>query len=97
MKDLSVLRSPVLSNSLRTLRVCATDSVADFSPVAACTNLESLDLFNTALADLSILKGMKLHTLVVGRTAVSDLTVLAGMPLEGSTSPRRKSPTSRRC
>jgi Leucine-rich repeat (LRR) protein len=65
------------------LRVSATNSVADFSPVAACTNLESLDLFDTALVDLSILKGLKLHALVVGRTAVSDLTILADMPLEG--------------
>ena len=82
-KDLSVLRSPELSKSLRHLRVVKNDSVAGFyDPVAACVNLESFDAHGSALADLSILTGMKLHTLLLGATAVSDITVLAGMPLE---------------
>jgi Leucine-rich repeat (LRR) protein len=105
VKDLSVLRSPVLSNSLRILRVADSYSITDFSPIAACTNLESLDLYHTALADLSILKGMKLHDLVVGGTAVSDIAALAGMPLEGiylastkvtDVSPLLKCPTLKR-
>jgi serine/threonine protein kinase/Leucine-rich repeat (LRR) protein len=82
-KDLSVLRSPELSKSLRHLRVVNSENIADFyAPVAACTNLESFDAHGSALADLSILTGMKLHRLLLGATAVSDITALAGMPLE---------------
>jgi Leucine-rich repeat (LRR) protein len=82
-KDLSVLRSPVLSKSLRQLRLVDSEGVADFyAPVAACVNLETFDAHGSGLANLSILKGMNLHTLKIGNTAVSDISLLAGMPLE---------------
>ena len=47
----------------------------------ACTNLELLDAYGLPLTDLSIFKGMKLKTLVIGASAVADLSPLAGMPL----------------
>jgi Leucine-rich repeat (LRR) protein len=82
-KDLSVLRSPELSQTLRNLNIVNCNSVADFyAPVAACTNLESFDAHGSALIDLSILKGMNLHSLKLGDTGVSDISALAGMPLE---------------
>src|SRR5262249_57910922 len=80
--DLSPLRSPALRDSLRELKLWRT-KVTDFSPVAGCASLESLDAFGLPLEDLSILKGMKLRTLLIGSTEVTDISPLAGMPLEG--------------
>jgi Leucine-rich repeat (LRR) protein len=79
--DLSPLRSPVLRDSMRELRLGRT-KVVDFSPVAGCVKLEVFDASDTALANLSVVKGMKLRTLMVARTAVADVSVVAGMPLE---------------
>jgi Leucine-rich repeat (LRR) protein len=79
--DLSPLRSPALRDSLRELRVWRT-KVTDFSPVAGCTKLQVFDAADTALSDLSIVKGTKLHSLLIERTAVADLAPVAGMPLE---------------
>jgi Leucine-rich repeat (LRR) protein len=80
VKDLSPLRSPTLRDSLRELRVWRT-KITDFSPVAGCAKLELFDAADTQLTDLSIIKGMKLHTLLIERTSVTDLAPVAGMPL----------------
>ncbi|MES2475960.1 MAG: protein kinase [Verrucomicrobiota bacterium] len=79
--DLSPLRSPVLSKSLQILEIWRIPA-KDFSPLTACTNLILLDAAETALTDLSVLKGLKLKTLLLGGAAVTDISVLAGMPLE---------------
>jgi eukaryotic-like serine/threonine-protein kinase len=79
--DLSPLRSPTLTDSMHEVRLGKT-KVADFSPVAGCKNLEVFDASDTALPDLSLVKGMKLSTLIVARTAVADISVVTGMPLE---------------
>jgi Leucine-rich repeat (LRR) protein len=79
--DLSPLGSPVLRDALRDIHL-STSNVANFDPIADCRNLETFDASGTALADLSVVKGMKLRTLMVGRTAVNDISVVAGMPLE---------------
>ncbi len=55
--------------------------VADFSPIAGCAKLELFDASDTPLTDLSIIKGMKLHTLLIAHTEVADLSPVAGMPL----------------
>ena len=78
--DLTALRAPALSGSLRDLRLYDT-KVTDFSPLTACTNLEVLDASSTALADLSLLRGRKLRSIQLIRTKVTDISVLAGMPL----------------
>ncbi|HZZ26983.1 MAG TPA: hypothetical protein VFE46_03160 [Pirellulales bacterium] len=79
--DLSPLRSPVLRDALREIRLWKT-KIADFSPIAECKNLEVFDASDTLLPDLSVVKGMKLRTLNVERTSVTDIAPLTGMPLE---------------
>jgi hypothetical protein len=79
--NLSPLRSSVLGRSLRELLLWKTN-VKDLSPLAGCTALEYLDAYGLPLADLSILKGMKLKTLLIGSSRVTDISPLAGMPLE---------------
>jgi serine/threonine protein kinase/Leucine-rich repeat (LRR) protein len=81
VKDLSPLRAPVLSGSLRQLelwRIPATD----FSPLAACTNLEWFDAAETALANLEVLRGDRLRTALLSNSKVTNISALAGMPLE---------------
>jgi serine/threonine protein kinase/Leucine-rich repeat (LRR) protein len=80
VSDLSALNSPVLRDSLTELRLWKT-KVTDFSPVAGCSKLTMFDAADTQLSDLSIIKGMKLHDLLIERTAVADVSVVAGMPL----------------
>jgi serine/threonine protein kinase/Leucine-rich repeat (LRR) protein len=82
VRDLSPLRSPTLGGSLRQL-VIRQCNIADFSPLAACTNLEILDATGTDLddADLEHLRGRRLDKLELSQTKVTDLSVLAGMPL----------------
>ncbi|MCB1275560.1 protein kinase [Prosthecobacter sp.] len=79
--DLSPLRAPALSGSLRVLFIGQTQ-VTDFSPLAACAHLEDFRAFDTKLADLASLRGLKLRIARLGRTKVTDISVLAGMPLE---------------
>jgi Leucine-rich repeat (LRR) protein/tRNA A-37 threonylcarbamoyl transferase component Bud32 len=79
--DLSPLRSPVLRDALRSIRLYKS-KVTDFAPIADCKNLTSFDVSDTALADLSVVKGMKLQQIRISRTGVKDIAVLAGMPLE---------------
>jgi Leucine-rich repeat (LRR) protein len=78
--DLTALRAPKLSKSLREVYLWQAQ-VTDFSPLAACTNLEVLDASTTALADLSIVRGRKLRVLHLINTKVTDISMLAGMPL----------------
>ena len=79
--DLSPLRSPAVRNALHEIHLWKT-KVEDFSPLAGCTNLQVFDASDTPLADLSIVKGMKLHTLMAARTQITDISLVAGMPLE---------------
>jgi Leucine-rich repeat (LRR) protein/tRNA A-37 threonylcarbamoyl transferase component Bud32 len=81
LSDLAPLRSKVLRDSLQEIVLYKT-RVADFSPIAGCTNLSTFDVSDTDLKDLSCVKGMKLRHLRVSRTAVTNIEVLAGMPLE---------------
>jgi hypothetical protein len=64
-----------------------TDRVTDISPVRALTGLESLDCGGTAprqgrLADLTPLRGLRLHRLKCDHSQVADLEPLRDMPLE---------------
>ena len=79
--DLAPLRAPVLSGSLRRVNVSFLNAT-DFSPLAACENLEVLLAFSSrGLSDLTFLRGLKLREVWLAHTAVSDISVLAGMPL----------------
>ncbi len=80
VSDLSALRTPPLCDSLRKLLIWKT-KVTDFSPVAACKNLELFDAADTALENLDVIRGCKLHTVMIARTKVTDLSALAGMAL----------------
>ena len=81
VSDLSPLRAPALSASLRSVHLWKCP-VTDFSPLAACTNLEYLDVPATGLADLEVVRGRKLRAAILAFTKVADISVLAGMPLE---------------
>ncbi len=81
ISDLTPLKSPVLAASLRSL-YCWRTAVTDFSPLASCKNLELLDAAETALSDLSVLRGLKLKVLLLAGNAVSDISALADMPLQ---------------
>jgi tetratricopeptide (TPR) repeat protein len=79
--DLSPLRTPLLSASLRQLDLWHIPAI-DFSPIAACTNLEYFDVADTALADLEVVRGRKLRVALLSGTKITDISILAGMPLE---------------
>jgi Leucine-rich repeat (LRR) protein len=81
ISDLSPLRTAPLCDSLKELLLWKTN-VTDFSPVAACKNLEVFDASDTALDSLDVVRDRKLRVLRIGRTKVSDISALAGMPLE---------------
>jgi serine/threonine protein kinase/Leucine-rich repeat (LRR) protein len=78
--SIAALRAPVLSGSLREVNFWKT-RITDFSPLSACRKLEVLDISDTALADLSIVRGCRLRVAQLSNTKVSDISVLAGMPL----------------
>ena len=71
----------MLRDALRAIHLWKAQ-VADFSPIAGCAGLEIFDASDTALSDLSVLKGLKLRTLMIARTPVADIAAVAGMPLE---------------
>lgn len=79
--DLAPLRAPPLCSTLKELYIWNL-KVTDFSPVAACINLEVFDAADTALNNLEVVRGRKLRVLKITRTKVTDLSALAGMPLE---------------
>ncbi|HOB32598.1 MAG TPA: hypothetical protein PKH32_06950, partial [Verrucomicrobiota bacterium] len=79
--DLTPLRDPTLSANLKFLEVWNIPAL-DFSPVAACTNLEWFDACGTALADLHVVSGRKLRVALLNGTRITNISVLAGMPLE---------------
>jgi len=81
VSDLTPLQSAPLRDSLKELLLWKSD-VTDFSPVAACTNLEVFDASDTALDSLDCVRGRKLSVLRIGRTQVADISAIAGMPLE---------------
>jgi hypothetical protein len=81
IEDLSPLRSPVLSGSLRQLDLWSIPAT-DFSPVAACTNLRAFDAANTSFADMEVLRGSRLRIAQLSSSKITNISVLAGMPLE---------------
>jgi len=79
--DLSPLSAPALSASLQSVHLWRS-KVTDFSPLAGCTNLETLDVPGTHFADLEIVRGRKLRIALLAFAQVTNISVLAGMPLE---------------
>jgi len=80
VRDLSPLRAPVLSGSLKSLYLHQCN-IADFTPLQACTSLEKLDVSDSQMADLSVLRAPKLEELNLQNTKVADISALAGLPL----------------
>jgi hypothetical protein len=79
--DLHPLQAPILSSSLRKLEICRIPAT-EFSPIAACKNLEHLDVAETKFADLGVVRGFKLKVARLTRSHVTDIEILSGMPLE---------------
>jgi hypothetical protein len=79
--DLRPLRAPALSAGLRELDLWQVPAT-DFSPIAACTNLESIDAAGTAMTNLNVVRGRKLHVALLSYAKITDVSALAGMPLE---------------
>lgn len=80
VRDLSPLRAPALSGSLRELKLGKVPAT-DFTPLAACKDLQNLHVQSTAFSDLSVVQSRRLGILDVSDTPVTDLSVLAWMPL----------------
>ena len=57
----------------------AGNTLTDFSPIASLTDLRELNLSNTGLDSLEILRGLDLTELVVASDPISDLEPIAGM------------------
>ena len=79
--DISALSLAPLCGSLATLRLEKLQ-VTDFSPMAACTGLTTFSAWESPMADLAPLRGLRLKKLSVSGTKVHDISGLAGMPLE---------------
>ncbi len=78
--DLTPLSDPILSASLKMLRIWRIPA-KDLSPLAACKNLVELDASETTLVDLELVRGQKLRLIQLIATKVADISALAGMPL----------------
>jgi eukaryotic-like serine/threonine-protein kinase len=79
--DISVLGRAPLCDSLATLWLEQLQ-VTNFSPVSACKALRTLSAWQTHMADVAPLRGLRLKNLFIQGTKVHDLSALAGMPLE---------------
>jgi serine/threonine protein kinase/Leucine-rich repeat (LRR) protein len=79
--DLGPLRAPALSASLERLEFSGIPAT-DFAALAACTNLTNINASSTALADLAVLQGRRMHTVLLSSSKVTDISALTGMPLE---------------
>lgn len=67
---------------LKNVGLYACSNLAEISAIASVTNLRSLELRNTKVADLSPLKNLNLRWLDISGTAVTNLSPLNGMPLK---------------
>jgi Leucine-rich repeat (LRR) protein len=72
--------APLAGMPMTSLNLFGCTKLSDLTPLAGMP-LTSLDIGGTQVADLSILKGMKLTKFLCHKTPVSDLAPLAGMPL----------------
>jgi len=72
--------SPLVGAPLVDLQVSETD-VADLAPLAACTKLETLNIYDTKVSDLSPLAKLRLTHLDCHWNKVASLEPLRGQPL----------------
>ena len=81
--DISPLRAwPTLKHLFCNSSGTGKGTLSDLMPLAGCKRLESLNIKDTRVSDLSPLRGMKLKRLWCHLTQVSDLSPLQGMPLK---------------
>ena len=80
VSDLTPLRDPILSASLKTLRIWRIPA-KDLSALGSCKKLIFLDASSTALADLELVRETHLKRLHASHTKVTNISALAGMPL----------------
>jgi hypothetical protein len=78
--------SPLASCSmLRDIKIDQAINISDLSPLASCSRMESLEIWNSSIADISVVASMPLLKAfqcqkVSGKPSIKDLSPLASCP-----------------